>query len=341
MPQAQLHKLLNKKQLWQSAMSDLITDPAELLTLLRLDASLLPAAEAAVKLFPLRVPRSFVTRMEVGNPDDPLLKQVLPIGAELVAVEGYSGDPLGEQPVNLLPGLLHKYAGRVLITPTSACAVHCRYCFRRSFPYEDNNPGRAGWKKIMAYIEKDPTIHEVIFSGGDPLAISDSLLTQFTDMLAAISHVKVIRLHTRLPVVLPERITDELVQWAQSLSQQLVIVVHVNHAQEINQDVADALQRLKPLATLLNQSVLLKGVNDKVATLRELSEKLFSIGVLPYYLHVLDKVAGAAHFDLDLATAMQLHADLQRSLPGYLVPRLVREDAGEMAKTQLVYNGGV
>jgi EF-P beta-lysylation protein EpmB len=223
----------------------------------------------------------------------------------------------------------------VLVTPTSACAIHCRYCFRRTFPYEDNNPGRAGWKKIIEYIEKDQNIHEVILSGGDPLAMSDQLLSQFTDLLAPIAHVKRLRMHTRLPIVLPERVTDELVNWAQLLPQDLIVVLHVNHAKEISSEVAEALQRLKPLATLLSQSVLLKGVNDSVAVLTDLSEILFAVGVLPYYLHVLDKVEGTAHFDLDLRTAMQIHEGLQQALPGYMVPRLVREDAGKMAKTLL------
>ena len=328
-------KTIKYKQSWQEAMSDLITDPAELLDLLQLDPSLLAAAKAATRLFPLRVPRGFAERMERGNPNDPLLKQVLPIGAELLDVPGFTKDPLGEEPANVLPGLLHKYPGRVLVTPTSACAVHCRYCFRRTFPYEDNNPGSAGWQKIIEYIANDPTIHEVILSGGDPLAVGDPLLAQLSERLALVPHVKTLRMHTRLPIVLPERITDQFIAWAKSVTQQLVIVMHVNHPKEINPDVILALQRLKPVATLLSQSVLLKEVNDDVATLTELSESLFANGVLPYYLHVLDKVEGVAHFDVPLTAALQLHESLQNTLPGYLVPRLVREDAGKRAKTLL------
>lgn len=325
----------NNKQAWQQAMSNLITDPAELLALLQLDPALLPAAKAAAQLFPLRVPRGFAARMERGNPNDPLLKQVLPIGAELLPATGFSKDPLGEEPVNVLPGLLHKYRDRVLLTPTSACAVNCRYCFRRTFPYEDNNPGRLGWHKIMEYLASDHNIHEVILSGGDPLSLSDNMLQQFSDLLQQVPHITRLRIHTRLPIVLPERITDGFIDWAASLTQQLVVVLHVNHPRELHEDVMQAMQRMKPVATLLSQSVLLKEVNDDVPTLTALCETLFKAGILPYYLHVLDKVEGTAHFDLDLCTAQKLHEGLQQALAGYLVPRLVREDAGKLSKTLL------
>lgn len=328
-------KLLNQKETWQEAMSNLITDPAELLQILQLDAALLPAAQAAAKLFPLRVPRGFAARMEKNNLDDPLLKQVLPLGAELLVAPGFTKDPLGEEPVNVLPGLLHKYQDRVLVTPTSACAVHCRYCFRRTFPYEDNNPGRIGWNKIVDYIEQDPKIHEVILSGGDPLALSDQLLMQFSELLQRVKHVTRLRIHTRLPIVLPERITSGFIDWTASLKQQLVMVLHVNHPNELHADVIAAVQRLKATTTLLSQSVILKGVNDDVATLTKLCEKSFDAGILPYYLHVLDKVEGTAHFDIDLSAAKKLHEGLQQSLSGYLVPRLVREDAGKLSKTLL------
>ncbi len=327
--------IIKQKNTWQEAMSNLITDPAELLQLLQLDPALLPAAQAAARLFPLRVPRGFAARMSKNNPNDPLLKQVLPLGAELLATPGFTKDPLGEEPVNVLPGLLHKYKDRVLVTPTSACAVHCRYCFRRTFPYEDNNPGRIGWHKIVDYIEQDANIHEVILSGGDPLALSDQLLTQFSELLSRVKHVTRLRLHTRLPVVLPERITDSFIEWTASLKQQLVMVLHVNHPNELHSDVTAAVSRLKPTTTLLSQSVILKAVNDDVATLTSLCEKLFEAGILPYYLHVLDKVEGTAHFDIPLSAAKQLHEGLQQSLSGYLVPRLVREDAGKGSKTLL------
>jgi EF-P beta-lysylation protein EpmB len=336
MPLAEAPNTMKIKQLWQIAMSDLITDPRELLELLQLDIGLLAAAQAATALFPLRVPRRFVERMEIGNPSDPLLLQVLPLGVELDIVAGYSRDPLLEQQVNPVTGLLHKYANRVLVTLTSACAVHCRYCFRRYFPYEDNNPGRAGWRNIIEYIQQNEMIDEVILSGGDPLSVSDRLLQQFSSMLAEVPHVKRLRIHTRLPVVLPERITDDFIAWAKGLSIPLIMVLHVNHAKEINLEVRQVLQRLQASGiTMLNQTVLLKGINDDVVALANLSEALFASNVLPYYLHVLDKVEGAAHFDLARRTALGLHAKLVKVLPGYLVPRLVCEQPGELSKTLL------
>lgn len=332
----QSHNKLKKKQLWQEAMADLITDPRELIDLLKLDHGLLEEAQTAARLFPLRVPRGFVERMEKGNPRDPLLLQVLPLGAELASAKGYVSDPVGDQAVNPVPGLLHKYAGRVLVMLTGACAVHCRYCFRREFPYEDNIPGRQGWDKMLAYIQSDETISEVILSGGDPLAVSDALLRQFTDRLKQIAHVKRLRIHTRVPIVLPERITDEFMQWARDLNLQLVIVMHANHARELSPDVIAMLKRLDAAGvTLLNQTVLLKGINDNVKDLAVLSEVLFAAKVLPYYLHALDKVSGSAHFDLDLTEARSLHAELMQVLPGYLVPRLVSEISGELSKTLL------
>lgn len=236
---------MQQKYTWQEALSDLITDPKELFTLLELDPALLDASQAAARTFALKVPRGFVARMQKGNPNDPLLRQVLPLGAELAMLPGYKKDPLQESAMNPVPGLLHKYPGRVLVTLTSACAVHCRYCFRRHFPYADNNPGRQGWEKIYSYIKQDQTIHEVILSGGDPLAVNDSVLQAFSAGLADIAHVTILRLHTRLPVVLPERITDELLNWLTSLRFKIVVVIHVNHSQEINADVLAALSILK------------------------------------------------------------------------------------------------
>lgn len=328
--------MLKSKTTWQEALSTLITDPQELLQLLALDMSLLSEAVAAANVFPLKVPRGYAARMQKGNPQDPLLRQVLPLGLELQMAEGYSADPLQEDKANPIPGLLHKYHGRVLVTLTSACAVHCRYCFRRYFPYENNNPGRLGWEKIVDYIQQNSTITEVILSGGDPLSVSDKLLTMFTDQLAVIPHLKRLRIHTRLPVVLPERITHDFIAWAKSLPWPLIIVIHSNHPQEINGEVREALQMLREAnITLLNQTVLLRGINDDAAILAELSETLFEAGVLPYYLHVLDKVQGAAHFDLPATRAFELYTELQNILPGYLVPRLVSEQPGELSKTIL------
>lgn len=312
----------------------MVTCPDELFDLLHLDKQALPEARAAVALFPLRVTHSFIERMEKGNLQDPLLLQVLPLGQELQTVPGYTKDPLNENAANPIPGLLHKYKSRVLITLTSACAIHCRYCFRRSFPYQENTPGRKGWKALFDYIRQDTAINEVILSGGDPLAVNDAYLSEFTNTLQTIAHIKRLRLHTRLLVVLPERATSALLQWLKTLTIKPIIVIHVNHPNEINQTVSEALALLKQAgATLLNQSVLLKGVNDNEEILIQLSEKLFQCDVLPYYLHTLDKINGAAHFECSLEKAKQLHASMKRSLPGYLVPRLVTEVAGELSKT--------
>lgn len=327
---------MKKKHVWQDALSDLITDPKELLTILELDPALLEAAETAARKFPLKVPRRFLAQIEKGNPLDPLLMQILPLGMELEHHPDYVSDPLQEMKTNPVPGLLHKYHGRVLLTLTGACAVHCRYCFRRNFPYEENNPGTSGWPLLFKYINADSSITEVILSGGDPLSMSDKLLKLFCDQLQLISHVKRLRFHTRIPVVLPERITSEFIDWLANLALNTVIVIHVNHAREMNDAVREALQKLRNAGvTLLNQSVLLKGVNDNVDVLAELSETLFTAGVLPYYLHVLDKVQGAQHFDMQENVAVKLHQSLTHVLPYYLVPRLVREEAGKPAKTMM------
>lgn len=324
---------------WQEALSDVITQPKELLNILQLDPALLEAAEKAARLFPLRVPRGFVARMQKGNKEDPLLKQVLPLGIELTDYPGYEVDPLKENAVNPIPGLLHKYQGRVLVMLTGACAVHCRYCFRRHFPYEKNNPGRSGWAAIFDYIRAETSINEVILSGGDPLVVNDKTLISFTDELSNISHVKRLRIHTRLPIVLPERITKNLLTWFSSLSLQPVVIIHANHPQEINEEVKTVLLRLRENnVTLLNQAVLLKGVNDTKETLIALSETLFKAGVLPYYLHTLDKVQGAAHFDVTLEKARELYSQLLSALPGYLVPKLVCEEAEALSKTLLFSN---
>lgn len=321
---------------WQEALSNLITDPKELLDLLELDPDLLPAALAAAKVFPLKVPRAFIKQIEKNNVHDPLLKQILPLGLELVETPGYVDDPLNEAESNPVPGLLHKYDSRVLVTLTSACAVHCRYCFRRYFPYSENNPGTRGWEKIFTYIRENSAINEVILSGGDPLAVSDHLLKMFSDQLQQIPHMTRLRIHTRLPIVLPQRITTEFLDWITSLKLNVVMVIHANHPNEISDSVKSALIKLRHAGvTLLNQSVLLKDVNDNAETLMTLSEVLFTAGVLPYYLHVLDKVQGAAHFDMAENKAHELRAQLMEKLPGYLVPRLAREEAGMSSKTLL------
>lgn len=324
---------LSKKSDWQMALVNAITDTEELFELLELDNRWLPAAKAAADRFPLKVPRSFLKRIQRNNIHDPLLRQVLPLEEELVDLAGYSNDPLLEAQVNPIPGLLHKYFGRVLLTLTSTCSINCRFCFRREFPYEKNNPGSKGWQQALNYIAQNPTISEVILSGGDPLAVSDHLLTQLTQKLVTIPHVRRLRIHSRMPVILPERITPEFIKWISQCGLATILVLHCNHPQEINQDVHIALQQLaQEGVTLLNQSVLLKGINDEVETLVALSETLFAARVQPYYLHMPDKVRGTAHFDQDLTTARQLHRELNARLPGYLVPRLAYEQAGAPAK---------
>lgn len=322
---------------WQKLLADAVTDPRELCTLLDLDPSLILPAIAAASDFALRVPRSFVARMRKGDPNDPLLLQVLPVSAETRTVEGFVGDPVGDMDRRAAPGLLQKYQGRALLVATGACAVHCRYCFRRHFPYAEESALQQGWQPALERLRADPTISEVILSGGDPWSLSDRRLKQLTDALQGITHVRRLRVHTRYPIVLPERVDAGLLDWLGGLSLRKVVVIHANHAREIDESVRQACRALTDAgATLLNQSVLLRGVNDSVAALAELSEALFETHVLPYYLHVLDKVRGAAHFDLPEAQAVRLHQELTARLPGYLVPKLVREIAGQPSKSAVV-----
>jgi EF-P beta-lysylation protein EpmB len=317
-------------------LQDAVSDPAELLGLLHLGPEWLEPARAAARRFPLKVPRGFVDRMRHGDPRDPLLLQVLPLGTEIDEVPGYVTDPVGDLAAKAGPGLLHKYAGRALLVTTGACAIHCRYCFRRHFPYDDENASRAGFGPALDAIRADSSIGEVILSGGDPLTLNDRRLTLLWEGLAAIPHVRRVRIHTRLPVVLPERIDRRFLEAWSAVPLQKVVVVHANHANEIDGAVRAAIAGLRAAdTTVLNQAVLLRGINDRVADLMALSEALFDAGALPYYLHLLDRVAGAAHFDTPEATARRLVADLAAHLPGYLVPRLVREEPGARAKTVL------
>jgi len=318
---------------WQMLLAQAVTDPAELLRLVDLD----PKLALHIPQFPLRVPRDFINRMTKGDVTDPLLRQVLPIQAELQDVPGFSSDPLNERAVNPIPGLLHKYHGRVLLTPSGVCGVNCRYCFRREFPYEENNPGTIGWEKALDYIQQDPTISEVILSGGDPLILPDRRLQFLTRQISAISHIKTLRIHSRMPIVLPERITPELVSCLTESKLRCVVVLHTNHAQEIDETVHVAIQKLRQAnITVLNQSVLLRGINDSVQALVNLSERLFDMGVLPYYLHLLDRVKGSAHFEVDEQKAKALVFKMMELLPGYLVPKLVREEAGATSKSPVL-----
>lgn len=310
---------------WNSAQATAVSDPAQLLEMLELDPCLLPAARAAAKLFPLRVPLGYIRRMKTGDAADPLLRQVLPLDAELHDAAGFGTDPVGEANAHIAPGLLQKYAGRVLLTTTGACGVHCRYCFRRHFPYAEQNP-RRDWQAVVERIAGDESINEVILSGGDPLTLDTSRLHEITDALAQIPHLRRLRVHTRQPVVLPARVDAELLEWLNGIRHDVAIVLHVNHANEIDLHVRKALGALRDTgATLLNQSVLLRGVNDSADALVNLGEALFAAGVLPYYLHLLDPVAGAAHFDVPEQEARELLNEVHARLSGYLVPKLVRE----------------
>ncbi|MGD9598135.1 MAG: EF-P beta-lysylation protein EpmB [Steroidobacteraceae bacterium] len=326
---------------WQQQMADAITDPAELLDALGLDPALLTPALAAAARFRLRVPHSYVRRMRRGDRHDPLLRQVLPVGEELHDADGYSADPLGEAAANPVPGLLRKYRGRALLVTTGACAVHCRYCFRREFPYDAQACGSGRRHEALAAIAADRSIEEVILSGGDPLSLSNARLGALTASLAAIPHLRRLRVHTRTPVVLPARVDEEFAQWLARLPWPTAVVVHVNHAREIDDEVSGAFARLRAAgAQLLNQSVLLAGVNDDEETLASLSTALFDAGALPYYLHLLDRVRGASHFDVPEARARDIVRGLAARLPGYLVPRLVREEAGAPGKTLLPLSTG-
>ncbi|MCE9681181.1 EF-P beta-lysylation protein EpmB [Halomonas alkalisoli] len=321
---------------WQAQLSGAIRDPRELCRRLGLDDSWLPGAERGHELFEVRVPEAFLARMRHGDPNDPLLRQVLPLAAEGEAVPGYITDPLAEADHTPARGLIHKYTGRVLLIASPTCAVNCRYCFRRHFPYEQNAPSRSQWDASLEYLRGDSSISEAILSGGDPLAASDRQLAWLVERLDAIPHLKRLRIHTRLPVVIPDRVDDALLGWLSATRLQKVVVLHINHAQEIDDAVVAACGRLREAGvTLLNQSVLLRGVNDSVDALAALSERLFDAGVLPYYLHVLDPVAGAAHFDVADEEARELVAGLREVLPGFLMPRLVREIPGETSKTPL------
>jgi EF-P beta-lysylation protein EpmB len=317
-------------------MASAITSPLELVTELGLDPGLVSAATAAGGTFRLRVPRSYVARIRHGDPNDPLLRQVLPIGAELADAADYTADPLGERAALRAPGLLQKYHGRALLITTSACAVHCRYCFRREFPYAEQTSESSRWREALDEIARDTSIEEVILSGGDPLSLSDSRLASLTDAIQRIPHVRRLRVHTRQPVVLPSRVDGGLTQWLTQLRLPVVFVLHVNHPNEIDADVRAACALLHDSGvTLLNQTVLLQGVNDDASVLAELSRKLFEAGVLPYYLHVLDRVRGAAHFDVPEERARAIAGQLAAQMPGYLVPRLAREIYGAPAKVTL------
>ncbi len=323
------------EQNWLKQLANGISDPQKLLEQLEIDPEPWQNGFDARKLFAQRVPQSFVERMQKGNPFDPLLRQVLPLSAEFEVHSGYSNDPLQEQN-NDIPGLLHKYRNRALMIVKGGCAINCRYCFRRHFPYQENKGNKTTWQQSLDYLAQHDELNEVILSGGDPLMAKDDELRWLVDHIADIPHIKRLRIHSRLPVVIPARVTDELVSLLAGTRLQVILVTHINHAQEINQELSDALSKLKRVGvTLLNQGVMLKGVNDSVDAQVQLSEALFDSGVLPYYIHVLDKVQGAAHFFISDQQAKAIMAGVIERVSGYLVPKLTREIGGRSSKTPL------
>lgn len=322
---------------WQEELKQSLKNPLSLLEQLELSPGDISLAGKTLETFPVRVPLHFFNRIIKQDPDDPLLRQVLPVADEDADLPGYIKDPLGEWDKEMVPGVLHKYQGRVLLITTGVCAIHCRYCFRRHFPYTENNAAKDNWLLALEYIRNDQSITEVILSGGDPLILSDEKLNNLIIQLNEITHLKRLRIHSRMPLVVPSRITTSLLDVLSPKKLKTVLVIHSNHANEIDESVAKVLTRIQTKnITLLNQSVLLKGVNDKTETLVTLSERLFENGVLPYYLHMLDKVAGAGHFNVSIETAQSIMHELRKLLPGYLVPKLVKEMPGEPYKIPIL-----
>ncbi len=316
---------------WQNELQNAICDIHQLCQLLDIETPTNYQPN-----FPLKVPLAFVQKMQKGNPDDPLLLQVLPSIQETLPTIGYTNDPLHEHSHNPIKGLLHKYQSRVLITLTGVCAINCRYCFRQHFDYGANLPTNTEIEKIYQYIQHDNKIKEVIFSGGDPLNLSNRRLKIWFEMLSRLPQIQTIRLHTRLPVVLASRIDDELLDLFKSYQKNIVMVLHINHPQEIDKNLKKQCQLLKDAGvTLLNQSVLLKNINDDVQTLIQLSYDLFNNDIIPYYLHILDKVNGAAHFDIPIKKAINIYWELLENLSGYLVPKLVQELPDKPYKTPI------
>jgi EF-P beta-lysylation protein EpmB len=322
---------------WQQQLADAFDNIEDLCHYLNISPDSLPISAAAAESFPVRVPLSFAACMEKGNPDDPLLRQILPLKQELWDYPGFSRDPVGDLASASQTGVLHKYHGRVLLINTGSCAINCRYCFRRNFPYAELQLSKQKEEAAINFIQNNTDISEVILSGGDPLLLSDSRLSQLTSRLDSIDHIKRIRIHSRLPIVLPDRITAEFINALKQCSKPIIIVTHCNHANEISDDVAVACKLLKSAGiTLLNQSVLLKDVNNNVEVLCNLSEHLFDQGIIPYYLHLLDKATGTGHFEVSETEAVALIRQVQAALPGYLVPKLVKEQAGANSKQTIL-----
>lgn len=322
---------------WQEELSSMVTTTSALMSRLQLSVQDMPGQLQTSPNFPVRVTDSFISKIELGNWNDPLLRQIWPMDKELEQVPGYSPDPLGEVQKTPIKGIIHKYHGRVLLVSQAQCAIHCRYCFRREFDYSSHSPSKNEWRLALNYIRQNSDIEEVILSGGDPLVSSNARLQWLLEEIGEIDHITTLRIHTRIPLVLPSRVDEGLIDLLSSSRLQKVIVIHSNHAKELDTPVKSALEKLAlAKCTLLNQSVLLSGINDNETSLIQLSKKLFSLGVMPYYLHLLDKVSGAAHFNVDPFTAKQLIKKMRDTLPGYLVPRLVKEEAGASSKTPVV-----
>ncbi len=323
---------------WQQEYRESITNIDQLCQILGLKIEQLPISTQANQQFQLRVPHSYVHRMQKSNPNDPLLLQVLPSNHEDKHIEGYLKDPVGDLQSSKSPGLLQKYKGRALLLASSRCAIHCRYCFRRHFPYTTQNPRHDSWEQALQELQQDQSITEIILSGGDPLSLDDFILTNLISKLESIAHIQRLRIHTRLPVVIPNRICNELLAWIKNTRLKVIFVLHINHAQEIDTHLQKSLQKLTNVnCTLLNQSVLLQNINYHASSLIKLSEALFNAGVLPYYLHLLDKVDGAAHFDVSEQDACNLMREISKHLPGYLVPKLVNEIPGRSSKNLIGY----
>ncbi len=321
---------------WQQILADLITDPKELVDFLALDPADRPPGLQAQQDFPLRVPKPFAERMEKGNWRDPLLRQVWPDSEEEQPQPGLVTDPLAETGFNRQAGIIRKYRGRALLMAAPHCAIHCRYCFRRHFDYQANTLSRAQWQQSIDSLRQDLQLREVILSGGDPLANSDSQLAWLLEQLASIPQLTTLRIHSRLPVVIPQRISPELLAMLRDCRLQTVLVIHSNHGQELDAHCQEAFSELAANSiTMLNQAVILREVNDNLPALKGLSERLFQCHVLPYYLHLPDRVKGTRHFLVSADEARALHASLRTELPGYLVPRLVQEIPGEQSKTLL------
>jgi len=320
---------------WQRELAHAFVRNDDLIEFLELNPARSP--DPATPEFPLRVPRGFVGRMQPGDRNDPLLLQVLPDEREDVPAAGFEHDPVGDLDSRRAPGVLHKYHGRVLLIATGACAINCRYCFRRHFPYSRDTAARQGWREALAYVASTSDAREVILSGGDPLVLATSRLRQLSTGLDAIAHVRRLRIHTRVPVVLPERIDATLLEWLNGLRQRSVMVIHCNHPREVDESVIQALRAIQSAGvTVFNQAVLLRGINDSLEVQTRLAETLFDAGVIPYYLHLLDRVQGAAHFEVADSRARELYQAMRKNLPGYLLPRLVREKPGAPFKVPVL-----